>query len=111
VARKLPDTPALPKQTGLSSSNSIAAYLNVLTRVLTDILTQINYRINRMMSLDGTDAMTGPIVMQTFTVATVPTAASWTRGIIYVSDETGGATLAFSDGTNWRRVQDRAIVA
>lgn len=32
-------------------------------------------------------------------------------GIIYVSDETGGATLAFSDGTNWRRVQDRAIVA
>ncbi len=111
MARKLADTPALSKQTGLSSTNAIAAYLNVLTQVLTNILTQISYRINRMMSLDGTDAMTGPIVVQTYTVATVPTVASWPRGIIYVSDETGGATLAFSDGTNWRRVQDRAIVS
>jgi len=31
--------------------------------------------------------------------------------VIYVSNETGGATLAFSDGTNWRRVQDRAVVS
>lgn len=46
-----------------------------------------------------------------FTVATLPTASTFTRGLIYVSDETGGATLAFSDGTNWRRVQDRAIVS
>jgi len=30
---------------------------------------------------------------------------------IYVVDETGGAVLAFADGTNWRRVTDRAIVA
>ena len=48
---------------------------------------------------------------KTYTVLTVPTASSYPRGIIYVSDETGGATLAFSDGTNWRRVQDRAVVS
>jgi hypothetical protein len=48
---------------------------------------------------------------KTYTVATVPTAASYPRGVIYVSNETGGATLAFSDGTNWRRVQDRAVVS
>lgn len=52
-----------------------------------------------------------PHTMKSYTVATVPTASSYTGGIIYVSDETGGATLAFSDGTNWRRVQDRAIVS
>ena len=46
-----------------------------------------------------------------FTVATVPNASTYARGIIYVSDETGGATIAFSDGTNWRRVADRAIVS
>jgi hypothetical protein len=46
-----------------------------------------------------------------YTVATLPSAATYTRGMIYVSDETGGATVAFSDGTNWRRVQDRAVVA
>ena len=48
---------------------------------------------------------------KTFTVATAPTAADYPRGVIYVSDETGGATLAFSDGTNWRRVQDRAVIS
>ena len=31
--------------------------------------------------------------------------------VVFVYDETGGATLAFSDGTDWRRVQDRAIVS
>lgn len=44
------------------------------------------------------------------TVATLPS-ASTAGGMIYVSDETGGGTMAFSDGTNWRRVQDRAIVS
>lgn len=31
--------------------------------------------------------------------------------IVYVSNEAGGKTLAFHDGTNWRRVQDRAVVS
>jgi hypothetical protein len=31
--------------------------------------------------------------------------------IALVSDETGGATVAFFDGTDWRRVQDRAVVS
>ncbi len=30
---------------------------------------------------------------------------------VYVSDETGGAQMAFSDGTNWRRFTDRTIVS
>jgi len=44
-----------------------------------------------------------------YTVATLP--AQKEGRIIYVSDETGGATTAFSDGTNWRRSQDRVIVS
>ena len=31
--------------------------------------------------------------------------------LVYVTDETGGATPAFSDGTDWRRVSDRAAVS
>jgi hypothetical protein len=46
-----------------------------------------------------------------YTVATVPAAANHTCGMIYVTDETGGAVPAFSDGTNWRRVTDRAIIS
>jgi len=52
-----------------------------------------------------------PFILPTYTVAGVPTASSHTQGLIYVSNETGGATIAFSDGTNWRRVQDRAVVS
>lgn len=48
---------------------------------------------------------------KTYTVSTLPSAATYVRGVIYVSNETGGPTLAFSDGTNWRRVQDRAVVS
>lgn len=48
---------------------------------------------------------------KTYTVSTLPSASSYPRGIIYVSNETGGAVLAFSDGTNWRRFTDRAVVS
>ena len=46
-----------------------------------------------------------------FTVTTLPAASRSEGHVVYVSNETGGATLAFSDGTDWRRVQDRAVVA
>ena len=49
--------------------------------------------------------------LKTYTVAGVPAAATYPRGIAYISNETGGATIAFSDGSNWRRVQDRAIIS
>ena len=66
---------------------------------------------NASMKHDGTKPMTAPLKLASYTVATVPTASLYTDGLIAVSDETGGYTVAFSDGTNWRRVQDRAIVA
>ena len=31
--------------------------------------------------------------------------------MIFISDETDGPTMAFSDGTNWRRIQDRQIIS
>ena len=48
--------------------------------------------------------------LASFVVAELPPAQ--TPGeLIYVSDETGGSVVAFSDGTNWRRTTDRAIVS
>ena len=31
--------------------------------------------------------------------------------VILVSDESGGAVLAYNDGARWRRVTDRAVVS
>lgn len=45
-----------------------------------------------------------------FTVATLPSAIEPGQ-TIFVSDESGGAVLAFSDGLVWRRSTDRAIVS
>lgn len=50
------------------------------------------------------------VQLPSYVVADVPVATT-AAGMIFVSDETGGAVPAFSDGTNWRRVTDRAIVS
>ena len=46
-----------------------------------------------------------------FTVATVPDATLFPGAEISISNESGGYVRAFSDGTNWCRVTDRAIVS
>jgi hypothetical protein len=51
-----------------------------------------------------------PPVVPSYTVAGVPS-ASPAGQLAYISNETGGAVLAFSDATNWRRVTDRAVIA
>lgn len=61
----------------------------------------------------GANAVLGlPLVKKSFTVAGLPSAASAGAGAeVFVSDESGGAVPAFSDGTNWRRVTDRNVVS
>ncbi|MBZ0164059.1 MAG: hypothetical protein K8H74_15260 [Notoacmeibacter sp.] len=54
----------------------------------------------------------GPVRVKTYTAAGLPSASANGAGsIAFVSDESGGAVLDFSDGANWRRVTDRAVVA
>lgn len=43
--------------------------------------------------------------------AGLPAASAMQGAIVFVGDEAGGAVIAFSDGTNWRRLTDRAIVS
>lgn len=53
-----------------------------------------------------------PFKLQTYTVATVPAAAKHPRNLIYVSNGAAGApVVAFSDGTNWLRVDTLAAIA
>ena len=61
--------------------------------------------------LGGEEIKASELTLPQYTVSTVPTASASTAQVIFVSDETGGATLAYSDGTNWRRLQDLAIIS
>jgi len=49
-------------------------------------------------------------VLASFTVATLPTVYP-TGGLALCTNETGGVTVVFYDGTDWRRVQDRVVAS
>ena len=51
------------------------------------------------------------VILEAYTVATLPDASKMLNGVVIVSDESGGRTLATSDATNWRRVSDGNIVS
>jgi len=50
-----------------------------------------------------------PPVVPSYTVAGMPSASPAAQ-LAYFINESGGPVLAFSDGTDWRRVTDRAVV-
>jgi hypothetical protein len=52
-----------------------------------------------------------PMRLMSRTVAELAALTVTAGAIVYVSNETGGAVVAFYDGTNWRRVTDRVVVS
>jgi hypothetical protein len=72
-------------------------------------LTAINATID---SLTAGVSAVGPLTLATYAVAGVPAAADNTGALIYVSNgATGNPVVAFSDGTNWLRVDTKAAIA
>jgi hypothetical protein len=90
----LPEVPQLKATKSLSDledhSRSILRYLVSLTK---EVAKQL-----------------GSPELDVYTVSELPSAGRPGQ-LIYVSDETGGSVVAFSDGTDWRRVTDRAVVS
>lgn len=58
------------------------------------------------------DDTRAPTPHDSYTVAELNTLTGSTPGnMVFVSDETGGPTMAFYDGTDWRRIQDRQVIS
>ncbi len=53
----------------------------------------------------------GPFVTPYYEKAALPTPSSWTRGLIWVQDDVGGATIAWCNGVNWLRIRDNVIIS
>ena len=53
----------------------------------------------------------GLVAPKSVTVATLPNVAENAGRMVYVTNEAGGPTIAYSNGTNWRRVYDNTIVS
>ena len=61
---------------------------------------------------DFTGNVVGAIRVPTYTVATAPSAASIAGTVIYVSNGAAGSpVLAFSNGTNWLRVDTLGVIS
>jgi hypothetical protein len=53
-----------------------------------------------------------PAQLKSYTVAALPSAATSGAGaMVFVTNESGGAVPAFSDGASWRRITDRVAVS
>jgi hypothetical protein len=52
-----------------------------------------------------------PVKMAKFVKTDMPDPARWNGAWIVVTNDVGGEVPAFSDGTNWRRATDRAIIS
>lgn len=72
----------------------------------------ITWKESMVVDADARTAFGGPVSLAGYPKNALPSAATSGLGAtIFVLDEAGGPTPAFSDGTSWRRVTDRAIVS
>ena len=103
----------------LKDPNRFAYNLGELYRRKGDPAKMIEYYLNALSADPGKIYtiqtlldVNGAVRVKSYTVAGLPSASGEGAGaMIFVSDETGGAVLSFSDGTDWRRVTDRAVVS
>jgi hypothetical protein len=110
MSLKVTSSPYLPNAPANNLIGLFGAF-NALCMTLKDYFRVLASRVNLALPSDGSEPMTGPLVLPTYLKAALPLAATYINGLIIVSDEIGGLTPAFSDGTNWRRVADRVIVS
>ena len=71
------------------------------------VVDDLNAELDRLRS----QRRNAPVPLPSFSKPDLPAAPSYPNCMIFVPNEAGGATPAYSDGTNWRRVADRAIVS
>jgi hypothetical protein len=67
--------------------------------------------VNALLKRTGGTAFRALGPLPAYNVADLPAAANHPKSLVYVNDEAGGAIPAFSDGTDWRRLSDRAVVS
>lgn len=112
MAQLIDPTPILPRAfQNAPTTLSLSKYDAQLNQALYNALIRIAHRLNLALIKDGSEPMTGPLTLASFNVADVPDEATWAGSLIYVPDETGGPTVAYSNGTDWKRVYDNATVS
>lgn len=109
MANKLNPSFPLPAPFNLTSFASIGDYLTFLLQSLQDLERGQSLVINAI--IDEVKSPMGPTGLKSYVKTSLPAAATYTGAMIFVTNDIGGSTPAFSDGTNWRRTADRNIIS
>lgn len=100
MARRIPERVALPRPPRVTLEGLHGWAVDII-RVLVAVLSETNTRANQGLPKDGTEPMTAPLELETFTTATRPAVADNEGAIIYVSDGAAGFRFQGSDGVTW----------
>lgn len=110
---RLPRSPNVAHATGFPSLAAVTAWLNgnFIAQLIRNF-NEISTAVNSAVFTDGSAVMVNPLVVAAYLKTAMPTASSWTNGLIMVTnDATFGRVLCYSDGTNWRHVRDGNVVS
>lgn len=111
MANKVSPTFNLPNAGLFQRVQDVNGYLQSLNLLLTQNMTPLLTRINASLQADGTEKASAPVLFAEYSKTALPSASTYKSGMIMVTDDVGGYTPAFADGTNWRRVADRNIIS
>jgi hypothetical protein len=100
---KVNESPLLPTPLGLTSIESINDFLTSLVSSLANEERTQAVSVNKII-----DSVTGSVALPTYPKANLPSPVL--GGLIFVTDDVGGSTPAFSDGVSWRRTADRNVI-
>lgn len=111
MANKVPTGIRIANPNFLTRIQDVQGYLANLVSSVSNTLYLLALRANLAMPSDGSEVPTAPVRLNTYAKASLPAASSYSGAMIFVSDDVGGATPAFSDGTNWLRTADRNVIS
>lgn len=106
---KVNQSPPIARAADLSTIPAVRSYLGNLVNSLTGALQEDATAINAIIDLQITPQE--PTIFKVYLKTALPSASAYVNGMIMVSNDVGGFTPAFSDGINWRRVADRAVIS
>lgn len=88
----------------------MASIQKPISRKIVDDTGQLDPEWDRQLGR-ALEAISGPLPLRSYTLATLPDAGKYTEHVIYVSDATGGPVPVYSNGTNWLRFSDDTTVS
>lgn len=98
MADKAPQYPQIPDPTDTVSPGGLAYYLSFTAKRVTEFLYRLSQRANATLPEDGSERMTGPLPLATFTTGSLPSATAYYDSLVF--DATTNAPK-YSDGSSW----------